>query len=132
MINFNDCVEFIKKAIEVKDYTISLDCYKNVEDNMNFTEIEIYTVDETKHFYSKTYIKLIFDWIGQELAIIGNQGACTKISHTYSDRDKLIIDNLILDIKEMNEQKAISQFNHFFDEKKDSLKDINDLEDEED
>ena len=53
-----------------------------------------------------------------------------RIEYTFSDRDNLELQALVLSIKEYRENMAISELNKFISEKEDEITDINNLYDD--
>ena len=63
---------------------------------------------------------------------ISTKRGSIRIEVTLSDRDKLELQDLVLSIKEYKEDMAISEFNEFISsDKENKLKDINDLDNDE-
>lgn len=52
------------------------------------------------------------------------------INYSFTDREKLEIQDLVLSIKEYKEDMAISELDEFISDKKDEITDINNLDDD--
>lgn len=112
-ISIKSIIDFVRKAITC-DFIIddrsfgfySFDIENNAGNSINFIikpgKIEIYSND---------YGVLVID-------------------NLLSDRDKVELEALKIDIKEYNEEKALNVFNNFFLNTTDKLTNIDDLNDE--
>lgn len=115
MITFNDIIAFIKKAID-KKYNIN---------SYNFSSDIYFTIIE-KNFH----IEFLF---GANLISICSGSFLRKtINHNFTEREVLNIKDLMLSVKEMNEDKLENIFYNFFKEDDNKPADIYDLDDEED
>ena len=66
------------------------------------------------------------------ISIYDNNFSRKTINYNFTERDILDIKNLMLSVKEMNEEKLENKFYNFFNEDDNKPVDINDLDDEED
>ena len=55
---------------------------------------------------------------------------CIKINYNFTEKQKLQIEELKLDVKEMNKTKIIEHFNNFYSDLNNSIKDINELDED--
>ena len=113
MITFNDIVAFIKKAID-KKYAINSYSFGS-SDTFNIENFNI-------EFLCESNLISIYD----------NNFSRKTINYNFTERDILDIKNLMLSVKEMNEEKLENKFYNFFNEDDNKPVDINDLDDEED
>ena len=69
--------------------------------------------------------------ITENTILINTPTGLAEIAYSITDRDDLELRALGLSIKEYNEDMAISEFNEFISDKENKLKDINDLDNDE-
>lgn len=96
-------------------------------------------IKTTKYLFNETYyqidiikenslLSLEISFDNEELHITTDKGYI-EIKLNLSERDALELESLILSIKEYNQDMALSEFNNFFKEEKETH-DINELSDD--
>lgn len=96
-ITIKDIIEFIKKAINNSNYQITArDLSFCVRDVVNNKCIAFHVSE-------------------QSFIICGTKEAFLDIEHKLTEREKLLLEELRLSVKERNEKIAINLFNHFLD-----------------
>ena len=115
MITFDEIIAFIKKAIDKK------------------YDINSYSGGPSDIYFSIENFNIEF-LCGRNLIILYSSNSFPRktINYNFTERDILDIKNLILSVKEMNEEKLENIFYNFFKEDNNKPVDINDLDDEED
>lgn len=116
MVTINDVIAFIEKAISNK-YTMCAETYIT-----KFCKYE-FRIEHGDKF-------ILFLINSDEFEIIGPYNSLIKIKHTLTERERLALESLMIDIKDLNENKTLSLFNNFFNDN--SQVTINDLDNEDD
>ena len=119
-ITINSIIEFVHNAMHHNMY-VSKDFY-DFEDSQEW------------HFYvdnGKDYIRhTIKKNPKKDSIIIESHDGTLVLDTTLSDRDILDLNTLNLDIKEYNEEKALSILNNFFTDVEDKPTSVDDLNDD--
>ena len=114
-------IEKIKEAVRV-----AMNKGSNIQRNIEGTGGFPYTIS-IKNQGNQIYI-----YIFKEGISISTSNGYIRIDHSITEREELEIQALMLSIKEYNEDMAISEFEEFISDKENKLKDINDLDNEDD
>ena len=79
------------------------------------------------NFTDNSYIEFFI--INDRITLKTSKGENT-INYSFTDRERLEIQDLVLSIKEYKEDMAISELDEFISDKKDEITDINNLDDD--
>lgn len=106
-ITINSIIEFVHKAMS-NNCDISVNAFPliklNSTDSGNHLEFNIRYDD----------IDITFIISNDAISIYGYDKGYVRVSNQLSERDKIDLDTLKLDVEEYNEDKAINLFNDFF------------------
>lgn len=120
-ISFDLIVNFIKEAIS-RRYDISTIEWN---DEARTIQFDIFNGNGKE-------IQFVFR-LEMNLIVIENSRSrqeCIKINYNFTEKQKLQIEELKLDVKEMNKTKIIEHFNNFYSDLNNSIKDINELDED--
>ena len=115
-LTVSELIDFIRKAMD---------------NNMDISVQQLYGGTSRIYIRRKDciYINITFD--NSTLTIEGGNWECLKKEYSYTDREKLNIENIKLDIREYQEARAAKLFNNFFTPNNTpaSIDDLNDNDD---
>ena len=120
-ISFDLMINFIKEAIS-RRYDISTIEWN---DEARTIQFDIFNGNGKE-------IQFVFR-LEMNLIVIENSRSrqeCIKINYNFTEKQKLQIEELKLDVKEMNKTKIIEHFNNFYSDLNNSIKDINELDED--
>lgn len=120
-ISFDLIINFIKEAISRKYYVDAMEW----NDEERTTQFSIFNGNGKE-------IQFTFR-LEKNLIIIENcrsSNEYIRINHNFTEKQKLQVEELKLDVKEMNENKIIDHFNNFYSDLNNSIKDINELDED--
>lgn len=105
--------------------------HKAMDNNMNVSIQLLYGNASKIYIIRKDCIYINITFGNSTLIIEGGNGEFLKKEYSYTDRERLSIENIELDIKEYQETQAAKLFNNFFipSNTPTSIDDLNDLDD---